>query len=68
MKKRQKTPGSGRKALDSQGTIVTTVRLTAEQKATLDMLGGVQWLRDHLQAVIGREAEYVPGRKHPPSC
>jgi hypothetical protein len=45
-------PGAGRKALDAQGTIVTTVRLTAEQAATLQMLGGGKWLRDQLQAVI----------------
>jgi len=47
-----KREGSGRKALDPQGTIVTTVRLTAEQKATFELLGGVQWLREHLQRVI----------------
>ena len=47
-----KREGSGRKALDPQGTIVTTVRLTAEQKATFEMLGGVQWLREQLQRVI----------------
>ncbi|MFS2102357.1 hypothetical protein ACCC97_25675 [Variovorax sp. Varisp85] len=47
-----KREGSGRKALDPQGTIVTTIRLTAEQKATFEMLGGGQWLREQLQKVI----------------
>ena len=48
-----KREGSGRKALDPQGTIVVTARVTAEQKATYEMLGGVQWLRMQLQRVIG---------------
>jgi hypothetical protein len=47
-----KREGSGRKALDPQGTIVTTVRLTAEQKATFEMLGGGSWLREQLQKLI----------------
>ena len=47
-----KREGSGRKALDPQGTIVTTVRLTAEQRVTLEMLGGAQWLREQLQKII----------------
>ena len=47
-----KREGSGRKPLDPQGTIVTTVRLTAEQKATFEMLGGGTWLREQLQRVI----------------
>lgn len=47
-----KRVGSGRKALDSDGTIVTTVRLTAKQKATLDMLGGGSWLRQQLDLFI----------------
>ncbi|WP_162566754.1 hypothetical protein [Variovorax sp. SRS16] len=52
MKKRGKTPGSGRKALDESGTVVTTVRLTGEQRATFQLLGGVAWLRDYLQQII----------------
>jgi hypothetical protein len=44
--------GAGRKGLDEGGTIVTTIRLTGEQRATLDLLGGVQHIRDYLQAVI----------------
>jgi hypothetical protein len=43
--------GAGRKSLDPQGTVVTTVRLTATQRATLDMLGGAAWLRQHLDNV-----------------
>lgn len=44
-----KREGSGRKALDeSGGTVVTTVRLTAKQKATFEMVGGVKWLRGQL--------------------
>lgn len=41
-------PGSGRKPLDPDGTIVTTVRLTGKQKATFDRLGGKDWLRGQL--------------------
>lgn len=44
--------GSGRKSIDTDGTIVTTVRLTARQKATLDMLGGGAWLRQQLDLFI----------------
>lgn len=51
-----KRPGSGRKPLDADGSIITTVRLTGEQRATFDLLGGVSWLRDQLQAVIGGNA------------
>lgn len=51
-KKRQKTPGSGRKALDDAGTFVTTIRLTGEQFATFRLLGGAAWLRAHLQRFI----------------
>jgi hypothetical protein len=51
-----KREGSGRKALDSQGTIVTTVRLTAEQFATLQLLGGPSWLREQLQRIIEGKA------------
>lgn len=51
-----KREGSGRKALDDQGTIVTTVRLTAQQLATFQMLGGPKWLREQLQAVIDGKA------------
>lgn len=47
-----KRPGSGRKPLDVDGSIITTVRLTGEQRATFDLLGGVAWLREQLQAVI----------------
>lgn len=46
-------PGSGRKALDELGTVVTTVRLTGKQRATLDMLGGVTWLRGQLDLFGG---------------
>lgn len=46
-----KRAGSGRKALDPQGTIVTTIRLTGTQKAAFDMLGGQQWLRHQLDQV-----------------
>lgn len=46
-------PGSGRKPLDSDGTIVTTVRLTGKQKATFDMLGGKDWLRGQLDLFGG---------------
>ncbi len=41
-------PGAGRKALDPEGTVVTTLRLTATQKATLTMLGGAAWIREQL--------------------
>ncbi|MBC7619213.1 MAG: hypothetical protein H7293_09555 [Candidatus Saccharibacteria bacterium] len=47
-----KRVGSGRKSIDTDGTIVTTVRLTAKQKATLDMLGGGAWLRLQLDLLI----------------
>lgn len=46
-----KREGSGRKALDADGTVVTTVRMTAKQKATLTMLGGAVWLRAQLDKV-----------------
>lgn len=46
-------PGSGRKPLDADGTIVTTVRLTGKQKATFDMLGGKDWLRGQLDLFGG---------------
>lgn len=48
-----KRANSGRKPLDQDGgSIITTVRLTGEQRATFDMLGGVVWLREQLQLVI----------------
>lgn len=50
-----KRPGSGRKALDHLGTIVTTIRLTGEQKAAFDMLGGIEWLRHYLDSVTGNQ-------------
>jgi hypothetical protein len=56
-----KREGSGRKALDPQGTIVTTIRLTAEQRFTLDALGGVQWLRDYLDHI--RDPFPLEGKK-----
>lgn len=40
--------GAGRKPLDTDGTMVTTIRLTGKQKATFDMLGGKDWLRGQL--------------------
>ena len=43
-----KRAGSGRKSLDLDGTVVTTVRLTGQQKATFEMIGGVSWLRSQL--------------------
>lgn len=46
-------PGSGRKPLDADGTIVTTLRLTGKQKATFDMLGGKDWLRGQLDLFGG---------------
>lgn len=48
-----KRAGSGRKALDDSGTIVITARLTAKQKATYDMIGGVSWLRSQLDMFAG---------------
>ena len=42
--------GAGRKAIDPDGTLVVTMRLTATQKATLTMLGGARWLRAQLDA------------------
>lgn len=41
-------PGAGRKPLDADGTIVTTLRLTKKQKATFEALGGKEWLRGQL--------------------
>lgn len=46
-------PGAGRKALDDDGTIVITARLTGKQKAAYDMAGGVQWLRGQLDLFTG---------------
>lgn len=43
-----KREGAGRKALDDQGTVVVTLRLTGQQKATYDLLGGKDWLRGQL--------------------
>lgn len=43
-----KRAGAGRPALDDEGTVVLTVRLTGKQKATYDMLGGKEWLRGQL--------------------
>lgn len=43
-----KRVGSGRRSLDEEGTIVTTVRLTGKQKATFNMIGGSVWLRGQL--------------------
>lgn len=48
-----KRAGAGRKPLDADGTIVQTVRLTAQQKASFDMLGGVSWLRGQLDLFAG---------------
>lgn len=46
-------PGAGRKALDEDGTVVITARLTGKQKAAYDMAGGVQWLRGQLDLFTG---------------
>lgn len=43
-----KRAGAGRPALDAQGTLVVSLRLTGQQKATFDMLGGKEWLRGQL--------------------
>lgn len=43
--------GAGRPALDPDGTVVITLRLTGRQKATFDLLGGREWLRAHLDMI-----------------
>ena len=46
--------GSGRKRLNSSyDTVMLSARLTEEQKATFDMLGGAQWLRAELDKIAG---------------
>lgn len=44
--------GAGRKPRDPLGTLVVSLRLTGEEKAAFDMLGGVTWLREYLGSLI----------------
>ena len=46
--KRAKPAGSGRQAMDGQGTIVVSIRLTPTDAITFRMLGGVDWLRSQI--------------------
>lgn len=43
-----KRAGSGRKPLDNEPTVITTIRLTAKQKKKLEELGGASWVRKQL--------------------
>lgn len=43
-----KRKGSGRKAIDADGSVVLTARVTAKQKASFLMAGGAEWLRIQL--------------------
>ena len=43
-----KRAGSGRKALDRDGTVIATTRLTIKQKEKLDRIGGAKWIREQI--------------------
>lgn len=50
-------PGSGRPALDQDGgaSYVVSLRLTAKQRATWEMIGAREWLRDALDRIAGEK-------------
>jgi hypothetical protein len=41
--------GQGRKALSEQGSVVLQARVTPQQKAKFERLGGGPWLRDRIE-------------------
>lgn len=51
---------AGRKARDPDGTHVVSLRMTGEEKATFDMIGGTAWLRANLQHLAGSTTDNTP--------